>query len=210
MFITIEGPDGSGKTTQFKALTHYLCQQGYELLATREPGGTPIGDQIRSLLFDFKNMDMRPRTEALLLQASRAQLVETVIRPHLEAGGTVICDRYADASLAYQGYGHQLDLPSLRRAIEYATGGLWPDLTILLDVEAEVGLRRREKGGDWNRLDAYPLEFHRRVRAGYLELAAAEPQRWVVVDASQPFDRVQQELRSLALERLGAPQKSQG
>lgn len=210
MFITLEGPEGSGKTTQFRALTAFLCQEGYSVLATREPGGTQIGDQIRSLLFDFKNKEMQPRTEALLLQASRAQLVETVIRPHLLQGDLVLCDRFADASLAYQGYGHQMDLRALKAVIEYATGGLWPDLTLLLDVDVELGLSRREKGGDWNRLDAYPVAFHQRVRQGYLELAAADPQRWVVVDASRPMLEVQEELRSIVLTRLKNKKEARG
>lgn len=202
MFITLEGPEGSGKTSQLASLKPYLCQAGYPVLATREPGGTPIGDQIRSLLFDLRNTDMIPRTEALLLQASRAQLVETVIRPHLERGGVVLCDRFADATLAYQGYGHGLDRVALRQVVEYATGGLWPDLTILLDVDVEVGLRRRLNDGDWNRLDAYAVDFHRRVRQGYLEMVRAEPERWVVVDASRPVGEVQDELRRIVLERL--------
>ncbi len=202
MFITLEGPEGSGKTSQLASLKTYLCQAGYPVLATREPGGTPIGDQIRSLLFDLRNTDMIPRTEALLLQASRAQLVETVIRPHLERGGVVLCDRFADATLAYQGYGHGLDRLALRQVVEYATGSLWPDLTILLDVDVEVGLRRRLNDGDWNRLDAYAVDFHRRVRQGYLEMAGAEPERWVVVDASRPMSEVQDGLRRIVLERL--------
>jgi dTMP kinase len=208
MFITLEGPEGSGKTTQFRALTAFLCQEGYPVLATREPGGTPIGDQVRALLFDFQNKDMRPRTEALLLQASRAQLVETVIQPHLSQGGIVLSDRFADASLAYQGYGHQMDLRELKAVIEYATGGLWPDLTLLLDVDVEIGLRRKEKGGEWNRLDAYPVEFHQRVRRGYLELAAAEPGRWEIVDASRPLQEVQEELRQIVLDRLRREKES--
>jgi dTMP kinase len=202
MFITLEGPEGSGKTHQISGLAQALRQQGYPVLMTREPGGTSIGDQIRSVLFDMKNTDMRPRTEILLFQASRAQLVEQVIRPCLGRGEIVLCDRYADSTLAYQGYGHQVDLDELRRVVDFATGGLKPDLTLLLDVEVEVGLKRKVAASEWNRLDAYALDFHRRVRQGYHEMARAEPERWVVIDAGQPPGAVQAALREVVLGRL--------
>lgn len=204
MFITFEGPEGSGKTTQAAMLAEFLRQRGYAVLATREPGGTPIGDQIRAILSNLENVDMQPRTEILLFQASRAQLVEQVIRPHLSKGGIVVCDRYADSTLAYQGFGHQVDLETLQTIVEFATGGLKPDLTLLLDLDVEVGLRRRAAGGGWNRLDAYDLAFHRRVRQGYHRLAQAEPQRWVVIDAEQPVESVQQAVRRAVLSRLEA------
>ncbi len=207
MFITFEGPEGSGKTRQAAALADFLRQQGYDVLLTREPGGTQIGDQIRAILSDLKNVAMRPRTETLLFQASRAQLVEEVIRPRLETGGLVLSDRYADSTLAYQGYGHCFDLDELRALIRFATGGLSPDLTLLLDVEVETGLRRKMSGGEWNRLDAYDLEFHRRVRAGFLELARLEPHRWVLIDAGQPPDAVQAAVREVVMERLPARPK---
>jgi dTMP kinase len=202
MFITFEGPDGSGKTTQLRGLADFLCQHNYQVLTTREPGGTAISEQIRSILFDLKNTQMVPRTEILLFLASRAQLVEQVIRPYLAGGGIVLCDRYADSTLAYQGYGHQVNLDQLKVLIDFATGGLKPDLTFLLDLEVEEGLRRREQGGDWNRLDAYAQAFHQRVRQGFLELARQEPQRWVIVDAGQPVDRVQQAIRQEVARRL--------
>ena len=204
MFITLEGPEGSGKTSQLPPLADYLRQQGYLVLTTREPGGTPIGEQIRLIIHKLENNAMEKRTEILLFQASRAQLVAQVIRPHLEIGGVVLCDRYADSTLAYQGYGQQTDLNQLRTLIDFATGGLKPDLTLLLDVDVEVGLKRRMsmKGGEWNRLDAMEVAFHRRVRQGYLDLAAAEPQRWVIIDASQTHERVQQDLRQVVLSRL--------
>jgi dTMP kinase len=145
---------------------------------------------------------MHPRTETLLFQAARAQLVEQVIRSHLSTGGIVISDRYADSTRAYQGYGHQNDLEKINHIIEFATGGLVPDLTLLLDIDVEEGLRRRAQGGGWNRLDAYDLEFHQRVRAGYHRLAQAEPERWVVIDAERPADEVQGELRKVLHERL--------
>jgi len=204
MFITFEGPDGSGKTLQLALLVEYLEGNNYPVLATREPGGTSIGEQIREVLHSLENTKMHPRTELLLYQASRAQHVEQVILPNLEQGKLVLCDRYADSTLAYQGYGHQLDLDQLSRLINYATGGLKPDLTLLLDLEAEEGLKRREQGGEWNRLDAYELEFHQRVRKGYYELAQMEPERWEIIDAGKPPEEVQRAIRQILMPRLGA------
>jgi dTMP kinase len=202
MFITLEGPEGSGKTSQLPKLAEYLRQCGFEVLTTREPGGTSISEQIRTVLHNLENKEMNPRTEILLFQASRAQLVEQVIRPHLIKGGVVLSDRYDDSTLAYQGYGHQIDIESLRVLVTFATGGLKPDLTILLDLDVETGLRRKELKGEWNRLDAYDLDFHRRVRQGYLQLVQAEPERWEVVDASQPPIKVQEKMRRVVAERL--------
>jgi dTMP kinase len=202
MFITLEGPEGSGKTAQLETLTEALSGRGYRVKKTREPGGTPIGDQIRKTILDLENTAMVDRTEALLLQASRAQLVEEVIQPALDAGRIVICDRYADSTLAYQGYGYQNDLESLREIIDYATGGLKPDLTLLLDIDPEIGLRRRNQAGNLNRLDALDLAFHRRVRAGYHALVREEPERWVVIDADQNFAQVQDDLLAAVLQRL--------
>lgn len=202
MFITIEGPEGSGKTSQIDPLAEFLRQKGFDVLTTREPGGTLIGDQIRAVLHSLDNTAMHPRTEALLFQSARAQLVEQVIRPHLQRGGVVISDRYADSTLAYQGYGHRLPIGQIKTIIRFATGALVPDLTLLLDLDVELGLQRRSKGGDWNRLDAYALDFHRRVRLGYHRLTQAEPQRWVIIDAAQPSGRVQEAIRQVVLERL--------
>ena len=196
MFITLEGPDGSGKSSQIGPLAQYIQEQGYPVFTTREPGGTQISDQVRKILADLKNKGMIPRTEILLFCAARAQLVEEVIRPRLEDGQVVISDRYADSTLAYQGYGHGLDLAFLRELLNFATGNLWPDLTLYLDIEPEKGLlRRKDGGGEWNRLDDYALDFHKRVRQGYLEMARVEPRRWVVIDSDQPPEAVQQELR---------------
>jgi dTMP kinase len=196
MFITLEGPEGSGKTSQLVPLADFLRQQGQEVLVTREPGGTSISDQIRAIIMKMDNTAMNPRTEILLFLAARAQLVAQVIRPALEAGQVVICDRYADSTLAYQGYGHGNDLDLLRRFLNFATGGLLPDLTLLLDIDVKDGIRRKQAGGsEWNRMDAYTLAFHQRVRQGYLELAHADPGRWVIVDASQPPAAVQAALR---------------
>ncbi len=202
MFITLEGPEGSGKTSQLPKLAEYLRQHGFDVLTTREPGGTPISEQIRTVLHNLENKEMNPRTEILLFQASRAQLVEQVIRPHLAMGGVVLSDRYADSTLAYQGYGHQLEIEPLRVLVTFATGGLKPDLTLLLDLDVETGLRRKELKGEWNRLDAYDLAFHHRVRNGYLNLVKAEPERWVVIDASQEPGNVQEEMRRAVAKRL--------
>ena len=203
MFITLEGPEGSGKSSQLPALADFLRSRGYTVLTTREPGGTPIGDQVRQVLTRMENQGMSPRSETLLFCAARAQLVDQVIRPALARGEVVISDRYADSTLAYQGYGHGNDLAVLRQLLHFATGGLWPDLTLLLDVDSAAGLeRRRSSGGEWNRLDDYALSFHQRVRQGYLDLARSQPERWVVVDAAQPMDAVQQALRQVILRRL--------
>jgi len=202
VFITLEGPEGSGKTSHIPYLVEYLREKGCAIFPTREPGGTSIGEQIRGVLHDLKNTEMHPRTETLLYQAARAQFVEQVVRPRLALGEIVLSDRYADSTLAYQGYGHQQDLAEIRALIGYATGGLVPDLTVLLDVDVEVGLGRKKKADEWNRLDAYTVEFHRRVRAGYLEMVKQEPGRWVVVDAGQAWDTVQADLRRATMERL--------
>jgi dTMP kinase len=210
MFITLEGPEGSGKTLQLPKLADYLRQSGFDVMTTREPGGTSISEQIRTVLHNLENKEMNPRTEILLFQASRAQLVEQVIRPHLDKGGIVVSDRYADSTLAYQGYGHQVDIEPLRVLVTFATGGLKPDLTILLDVDVEIGLRRKELKGEWNRLDAYDLKFHQRVRQGYFQLVQAEPKRWVVIDASQSPIQVQNEIRRVVTERLQIGEQTGG
>jgi len=202
MFITIEGPDGGGKTSQISRLEKYLDQLGFHVVTTREPGGTEIGDQVREILTRLENTAMHPRTETLLFLAARAQLVEQCIRPQLLQGHIVISDRYADSTLAYQGYGHGNDLEVLRHLLNFATGNLWPDLTLLLDIQPEQGLQRKRSGGEWNRLDAYELAFHQRVREGYRCLAQQEPQRWITIDASQPFESVQEQLRQVILQRL--------
>lgn len=203
MFITLEGPDGSGKTSHMKPLAEWLEGQGYRVHTAREPGGTAISEQIRVVIHDLKNTEMHPHTETLLYQAARAQIVEQVIRPKLVEGWIVLCDRYADSTLAYQGYGHQQNLDEVRALVHYATGGLLPDLTLLLDVDVETGLSRRQKGGgEWNRLDAYQLAFHRRVREGYLALVKQEPGRWVVVDASRKWEAVQKELRQTIMRQI--------
>ena len=192
LFITFEGPDGSGKTPQARRLAARLRSQGHDVIYVREPGGTAIGDQIRQIVHDVRNVEMQPKAELLLYSASRAQLVEQVIRPHLARGGIVVCDRYADSSLAYQGYGRGLDLDMVQRIQAFATGGLLPDLTFYLDLDVEEGLRRRLAGrAEWNRLDDQELDFHRRVREGYARLIAADTTgRWRVINAARSVDEI--------------------
>ena len=202
-FITFEGPDGSGKSTQIQWLAEHLQGLGQTVLSTREPGGTEISEEIRDLLHDLRHREMQPRAEILLYSAARAQLVGQVIRPCLAAGGTVLCDRYADSTLAYQGYGHGLDLETLRQITSFATQDLRPDLTLLFDLDPAMGLKRRQAAGvEWNRLDAYDLAFHQRVRQGYHELAKADPARWVTLDATLERETLQAEVRRVVLERL--------
>ena len=188
LFITFEGPEGSGKTTQIRLLADLLEGEGMAVTTTREPGGTRIGNAVRALLLDPARTEMSPRAEALLFQAARAQLVDEVIRPALATGNVVLCDRYADSTLAYQGYGHGQALAPLRQLGTFATGGLLPDLTVYLDIDVQAGLERKRAGAveEWNRMENKALAFHQRVREGYLHLAADEPTRWLVVDAGQP------------------------
>ena len=202
MFITLEGPEGSGKSSQLPDLAEFLRGQGWDVLTTREPGGTPIGDQIRQILMRLDNQELHPRTEILLFLASRAQLVEQVIKPALREGKLVLCDRFGDSTLAYQGYGHGLNLDTLRTMLDFATDKLKPDLTLLLDVDVETGLQRKRKEDEWNRLDAYALAFHQRVREGYHELCRQEPERWRVIDAMQPKEAVQIALRQAVMQFL--------
>jgi dTMP kinase len=204
LFVTFEGPEGSGKTTQIRLLSEWLRMCGYDVLTTREPGGTRIGDSIRSLLLDPGNGEMSPTTEILLFSAARAQHVSEVIQPHLARGGVVLCDRFADSTLAYQGYGRGLDPDQLRSITVFATGGLTPDLTVCLDLPIVEGLRRKQSAdlAEWNRMESEQLAFHERVRVGYLVLAAAEPTRWVVLDATQPVAGIQEQIRAHVAVRL--------
>lgn len=206
LFITFEGPEGAGKTTVIRAVAEHLRQRGYNVVLTREPGGTPIGDQIRTVLLSPDNHAMHPETELLLFSAARAQHVRERILPALEEGAIVLCDRFADSTLAYQGYGRGLDLHALHTITQFATGGLTPDLTILLDIDPAQGLARRRaasaQGAEWNRIDNDELALHQRVREGYLRLAAENPERWVVVDASAPVDDVIAQVIAAIEERL--------
>jgi len=206
LFITFEGPDGSGKSTQVKLLSEVLCAAGYEVLTVREPGGTTISEQIRDVVHSLRNREMSDRAECLLYNAARAQLVDQLIVPHLRRrGGIVLCDRYADSTLAYQGYGRGLELAAVKAVIAFATHNLQPDVTFYLDIEVEEGINRRKRGGgEWNRLDDQALEFHRRVRAGYLQMAAEEPQRWIRIDAARAVEEIQADIRAEVERRLGS------
>ena len=199
MFITFEGPEGSGKTTQISLLAAALAARGRSVLTTREPGGTRIGDAVRAVLLKADHTEMSERAESLLFNAARAQLVDQVIRPALDRGQTVLCDRYGDSTLAYQGYGHGQPLGPLRTLIDYATRGLTPALTIYLDLDAAAGLARKRSGdeGEWNRMEEKALAFHQAVRQGYLEMAALAP-RWLVLDAAQAVE----EIHAQILERI--------
>lgn len=201
-FITLEGGEGCGKTSQITYLRKMFEANKLPHIFTREPGGTPIGEQIRDVVHDKKNTDMHPRTETLLYQAARAQIVEQLIRPQLDAGRIVVADRYFDSTIAYQGYGRNQNVEEMRWLINYATGGLIPDLTILMNVDVEVGLSRKGKTDEWNRMDNQTLDFHQRVHAGYSEMVQREPNRWVVVDANQSYESVSKELRRVIEEKL--------
>ncbi len=198
MFITLEGPEGSGKTSHIKPLTEWLTAQGHKVFATREPGGTNIGEQIRNVIHDLKNTEMHPRTETLLYQARARRLWNKSSDPNLRKERLSFRIVIMNSTIAYQGYGHQQNLEEVRLLVKYATGGLTPDLTILLDIDVEAGLKRKtQNASEWNQLDAYDVDFHRRVHAGYLEMVKQEPQRWVVIDASQSWNEVQEELRKV-------------
>lgn len=184
-FITIEGPDGAGKSTLVRGLASCLKNAGYDVLQTREPGGTAISDKIRQILLDPENSGMSVKTEILLYAASRAQHVEELIIPATGAGKIVLCDRYIDSSIAYQGYGREMEIEFVKFINQWATGYLEPDLTILLDLKPEVGLSRVNKSGIRNsdRLEQESLEFHRRVWEGYRRIAAENPHRVRIVNA---------------------------
>lgn len=205
-FITVEGPDGAGKTTQASVLADHLRARGLDLLLTREPGGTWLGERLRELLLSRTGSAATsdPMADALLFNAARRQLVAEVIRPALRQGRTVVCARFADSTLAYQGYGAGVSLDRLRSLQEAATEGLHPDLTILLDLPVEAGLARVAPG-DVTRFEAeFDLAFHRRVRDGFLSLAVASPERFAVVDATQPADRVATAVNAAVDDLIGA------
>jgi len=204
LFVSFEGPEGCGKTTQIRLLAGWLPSQGFDVLATREPGGTRIGDQIRQVLLDPAHTEMSPAAEILLFSAARAQIVHQVIQPHLERGGIVLCDRFADSTFAYQGYGQGLDLTALREITHFATGGLEPDATFYLDIPVSEGLKRKAGGdmAEWNRMERKQLEYHHRVREGYLKLAQQNPGRWVVLDAGEEINTLQAQIRAEILQRI--------
>ena len=189
LFITFEGGEGSGKSVQSRALYDRLSELATPAVLTHEPGGTPIGDRISRWLKWAEDSDISPLAELLLFNASRSQLVDTVIKPNLENGKVVICDRFADSTTVYQGYGRGLDLEVVKTVNNAATRGLLPDLTVLLDLPAEEGLARK-KSKRQDRFEKEKVAFHERVREGYLKLAAREPKRWLVVDARQGKEKI--------------------
>jgi dTMP kinase len=195
MFITFEGVEGAGKTTQIALLAAWFRTIGRrDVLTTREPGDGPLGQELRRLaLYPPQGILVEPRAELLIMLADRAQHVGQVIQPHLSTGGIVLCDRYADSALAYQGYGRGLDIGEIQALNDYATQGLQPDLTVLLDLDPTVGLARQSER---NVMEDEALPFHQRVRAGFLALAAAAPHRWLVLDASRSPETVQEEIWS--------------
>lgn len=210
LFITFEGPEGSGKSTQVRLLYERLQNRGYPVILTREPGGTRIGELIRRILVDLRHTEMAPSTEIFLFSAARAQLVSELIRPYLDTGGIVLCDRYADSTYAYQGYGLGRDIDELQAITAVATGGLQPDLTFYLDLDVQEGLDRKRNARslrsplndighdqattpqmpDWNRLDARDIAYHERVAAGFRELMQREPERWRRLDARLSIDEL--------------------
>jgi dTMP kinase len=203
LFVTIEGPEGSGKTVVARRLAEELARRGRRVVLTREPGGTRLGERVREVLLGRADLQIDPRADALLFNAARAQLVAEVVRPALAAGAIVLCARFADSTLAYQGYGAGLPIDELRDLARVATGGLEPDLTVLLDVDPEIGIRRKAPGAR-NRFESIDLEFHRRVREGFLALAAEEPGRWRLVDSSRQIDRVFDDVLALVGAEIGA------
>jgi len=210
LFITFEGGEGSGKSTQVKTLHRHLRQEGYQVYLVEEPGGTPLGQTLRSFVkwprglpLKSKNkaleatigdqlflLPIAPEAELLLFAASRAQLLAEIIQPRLAQGHIVICDRYAYSSLAYQGYGRGLDLQVIQSINQLATRGTWPDLVILLDIDPAIGIARSKQKNEVSRFEDEQLDFHQRVRQGYLKLAAREPERWLVIDATLPRARI--------------------
>ena len=186
LFITLEGGEGAGKSVQRDSLATHLNGQGRKVITTREPGGTPLGDRLREILLSLDSQ-LDPLAEAMLFAAARAELVTTVIKPALDRGDFVICDRYSDSTVAYQGYASGVDLMSIGQLNQVSTGGLLADLTVLLDLPVEEGLRR---SGGSDRFESEDVAFHERVRAGYLALAEHDSERWLVVDATQPPEKV--------------------
>ncbi len=204
MFITIEGPEGSGKTTAIKYAVDELQKMGYEIVMTREPGGTPISEQIRDVILSKENKEMDARTEALLYAASRRQHLVEKIWPALKEGKIVICDRYLDSSLAYQGGGRGLGVDNILNVNSFATEETFPDLTLLFDIDPELGMARiaANENREVNRLDLEEMDFHHKVRQTFLDLAKRYPERYVVIDASKDKETVEKEVLDIILKRL--------
>lgn len=209
-FITLEGSEGAGKTVQAELLASFLEMEGWEAVLTREPGGTRFGDALREVLLGSSDYAILPESEVLLLSAARAQHVRERIIPALESGRAVICDRFADSTLAYQGGGHGIPIEHLLPIQRFATGGLEPDLRILLDIPVEIGLRRRhDDPSSVNRIDRASRAFHERVRDTFLQLAAANPEGWTVIDAREDMAsvarKVHTEVRMRVLSTFAVP-----
>ena len=200
MFVAFEGGEGAGKSTQVKLLATWLTSIGREVVVTREPGGTTLGERIRAMLLDVATGGIDARTEALLYAADRAEHVSSVIRPALSRGAVVVTDRYVDSSIAYQGAGRELAAPDVVALSEWATDGLRPDLTVVLDIDPQLGLRRVHES--WDRLEQEPLAFHERVRESFLHLAAEDPRRYLVVDATEPETLVHEIIRNCVTELM--------
>ena len=200
MFIVFEGGEGAGKSTQEELLAQWLTDRGREVVRTREPGGTPAGEAIRAVLLGNEYTGLSDRAEALLFAAARGEHVDQVIRPALERGLVVICDRYLDSSVAYQGYGRKLGTDRIRDLSMWATQGLVPDLTVLLDIDPRVGLSRVETP---DRLESEPLEYHETVRQAFLDIASADPQRYLVIDAESTADAIAQQIRTAVAALMG-------
>ncbi len=204
MFITLEGPEGSGKTTAVEAAVKKLQEMGYEIVRTREPGGTPISEQIRNVILDKANTSMDGRTEALLYAASRRQHLVEKVWPAINEGKIVICDRYLDSSLAYQGGARGLGIDEILNVNLFATENTWPDLTLLFDIKPEIGLARINANADRevNRLDLEKIDFHNKVRESFLYLAKRFPERYVIIDASQDREKVAKDTMEAILSRI--------
>lgn len=198
-FITFEGPEGCGKSTQAQLLADGLTNRGIKVKLTREPGGDPVGEEIRRILLDGADHSVTDRTEVLLYEAARAQHTELVIRPHLTEGYVVICDRFTDSTAAYQGYGSGLDLQTIYSLNAFATGGLEPDITFLLDIDIETGLKRQQ---EWNRMERKAVEYHERVRQGFLAEARLHTERIIVLDASEDIESIHRHILSTVEQRL--------
>lgn len=204
--ITFEGGEGAGKSTQIRLLADRLAVSGYRVRQLREPGGTAVGEAVRSVLLDVAHAGMDPRAEILLYEAARAQLVGDVIEPALEAGEIVLCDRFYDSTTAYQGFGRALDVDRVDDLNRFATGGLRPDLTIVLDIDPRAGVSRATTGGA-DRLESEGVPFHERVRSGFLEIAAREPERVIVMDGARSVDEVAEDVWSVASKLLESAER---
>lgn len=199
LFITLEGADGCGKTTQLNLLKEYLTSMGYEIVVTREPGGKGLGEKLREILLNYDG-EVSDRCEAFLYLADRAQNIDTIIKPAINSGKIVLCDRHTDSSVAYQGYGREQNIDNINMLNELAVNGVHPDLTIVFDIDTETSMAR--VGAEKDRLESAGIEFHKRVRNGYLEIAKKNPQRIKVVDASQTIEDVQRDVIKIVEEVL--------